>query len=47
MLVSVRKIAPLPRRLRIVRWLPGSERVYDRRAVDRQRMARAIEEAVS
>jgi hypothetical protein len=45
-LVSVRKITPPPRRLRIVKWLPRVRAVYDRRAVDRQRVARAIEEAV-
>jgi len=45
-LVSVRKITPPPRRLRIVKWLPRVRAVCDRRAVDRQRVARAIEEAV-
>jgi capsular polysaccharide biosynthesis protein len=45
-LLSVRRIAPLPRLLRIVRWLPWIRLVHARRVVDRQHMARAIENAV-
>jgi capsular polysaccharide biosynthesis protein len=45
-LVSVRKITRPPRLLRIVKWLPRVRAVYERRAVDRQRLAGAIEKAV-
>jgi capsular polysaccharide biosynthesis protein len=45
-LVSVRKIAPPSRLLRIVKRLPRVRAVYDRRTVDRERLARAIEKAV-
>jgi capsular polysaccharide biosynthesis protein len=46
-LVSVRKITPLPRLLQMVRALPWVRAVHRRRAVDTERMARAIEKAVS
>ena len=45
-LVSARRIAPLSRVLRIVRFLPRVKAADARRAVDRQRMARAIEQAM-
>ena len=45
-LLSVRKIAPLSRLVRIVRFLPWVKARDTRRAVDRQRMANAIERAV-
>jgi len=45
-LVSGRKIAPLSRVLRIVRFVPWVKAADARRAVDRQRMARAIEQAM-
>jgi capsular polysaccharide biosynthesis protein len=45
-LVSARKIAPPWRVLRIVGFLPWVKAVGARRAVDRQRMARAIEKAM-
>jgi hypothetical protein len=45
-LVSVRRITQLPRFLRIVSWLPWFSSVHVRRAVDQQRVARAIEKAV-
>jgi hypothetical protein len=44
-LVSVRKITP-PRGACAIRVASSGQAVYDRRAVDRQRVARAIEEAV-
>jgi capsular polysaccharide biosynthesis protein len=43
---SARRIAPLSRVLRIVRFLPRVKAADARRAVDRQRMARAIEQAM-
>jgi capsular polysaccharide biosynthesis protein len=46
MLVSVRRISPLARPLRIVRFLPWVKAADARRAVDRQRIAHAIEQAV-
>jgi capsular polysaccharide biosynthesis protein len=45
-LLSVGRISSLPRLLRIVGWLPWIRAAAARRAVDRQRMARAIEKAV-
>jgi capsular polysaccharide biosynthesis protein len=45
-LLSVRRIKPLSRPLRMVRFLPWVSALDDRCAVDQQRMARAIETAV-
>jgi len=45
-LLSVRKIAPLSRLLQLIGFLPWVKAHDSRRAVDRQRMAQAIERAV-
>jgi capsular polysaccharide biosynthesis protein len=45
-LLSVRRISPLPRLLRIIGWLPWVNAAQARRAVDQQRMVRTIERAV-
>jgi capsular polysaccharide biosynthesis protein len=45
-LVSVRRIAPLPRYLKRAKFLPWLRTLDGRRAADRQRLGRAIERAV-